>query len=40
MIDPLINPEDLFAVPELDDDCEMHGDGVPMDAEEQEGEDV
>ena len=36
---PDIDPEDLFRVPELDDDCDLHGDGVPVDAEDQEGED-
>ncbi len=35
-----VNPEDLFAVPELDVDCDTHGDSVPVDAEEQEGEDT
>ena len=37
---PDINPDDLFAVPQLDYDGPGHsGDGVPMDAPEQAGED-
>lgn len=43
MSDPLIDPEDLFAVNELpDDECEgeLHGDAVPLDAPELDGEDT
>lgn len=36
----MIDPEDLFRLPELEEDPDHAGDGVPMDAEEQEGEDV
>lgn len=35
-----VNPEDFFLVPELDDDHDHSGDGIPADAEEQEGEDT
>jgi len=37
-----IDPDDLFKVPELDDQHDEHdhdGDGIPDDAPEQEGED-
>lgn len=40
MSKPLIDPEDLFFVPDLpEDEHEDDGDGIPLDAPEQEGED-